>query len=126
MQEERFATMICCIDGRVQMPLNAWVRENYPAIYVDTITEPGVDGLAGDLESMLRIRDKAKISMNAHGSRLIVVSGHHMCAANPGTAEEHAPQIKRCVEVIGSWGWDVKVVGVWVNENWAVEPVTKV
>ncbi len=120
----RFATLIGCIDGRVQTPLNAWIRKKYSVDYVDTITEPGVDRWAGDLTYVGRIKEKAKISRDAHGSDLIVVSGHYQCAANPGSAENHIPQIRQWVDVINSWGWGSRTVGVWVNKDWAVEPVT--
>ena len=43
MAEGKFATSVSCMDGRIQIPLNKWIKENYSADYVDTITEPGVD-----------------------------------------------------------------------------------
>ena len=123
MQDGAFATLIGCIDGRIQIPLNTWIKKTYQVSYVDTITEPGVDGLAGDPEHVQKIRNKAMISRDAHGSNLIVISGHHSCAANPGSAQDHIPQIRRWVELVHSWEWNVKVVGVWVNKDWEVEPI---
>ena len=43
MAEGKFATSVSCMDGRIQIPLNKWIKENYSADFVDTITEPGVD-----------------------------------------------------------------------------------
>lgn len=63
------------------------------------------------------------ISINAHHSGAIVVAGHYDCAGNPVSKEEHLRHIKRCVEVIKSWKLPVRVVGLWVNEQWEVDVV---
>lgn len=120
MADAKFATLISCIDGRIQIPLNMWIRKNYGVDYVDTITEPGVDGLAQDPKHVERIRQKALISKEAHGSSLIIVSGHYSCAANPGTREEHEEQIRQWIDVASSWGLADLVVGAWVGEDWQV------
>jgi len=119
--EGKFATSVSCMDGRIQIPLNKWMKENYSADFVDTITEPGVDkNITNVVES---IKTKVSISVNAHKSDLIVVSGHYDCAANPVSDEEHIAQIKKAVEEISSWNLGVKVVGVWVDGSWTVNNV---
>jgi len=118
MAEGKFATSVSCMDGRIQIPLNKWIKENYSADYVDTITEPGVDKNITDvIES---IKTKVGISINAHKSKLVVVSGHYDCAANPVSDEEHIAQIKNAVDVISSWGLNTNVIGVWVDGSWNV------
>jgi hypothetical protein len=43
-----FCTAVTCMDGRVQLPVNAYLRERFGADFVDTITEPGPNAvLAG-------------------------------------------------------------------------------
>ena len=122
MAEGKFVTSVSCMDGRIQVPLNKWIKENYQSDYVDTITEPGVDkNITNVAES---IRTKVAISVNAHKSDLVVVSGHYDCAANPVSDEEHVSQIKNAVGVISSWNLGVKVIGVWVDGSWNVTPVT--
>jgi hypothetical protein len=123
MAEGKFSTSISCMDGRIQIPLSAWIKENYSADYVDTITEPGVDEIIAADSELQSIKAKVGISINAHKSDLIVVSGHHDCAANPVSAEEHIELIKKSVKVISSWNLDAKVVGVWVDDSWSVIPV---
>ncbi|HEX6967686.1 MAG TPA: carbonic anhydrase, partial [Micromonosporaceae bacterium] len=50
----RFATVLTCIDGRIQRPLDEWVRQRLDVEYVDTITEPGPDAVvAGGGEQQL-------------------------------------------------------------------------
>ncbi len=123
MAEGKFSTSISCMDGRIQIPLSTWIKENYSADYVDTITEPGVDKIIAADSDLQSIKAKVNISINAHKSNLIVVSGHHDCAANPVSAEEHIDLIKKSVTIISSWNLDAKVVGVWVDDSWSVIPV---
>jgi len=123
MAKGKFATSVSCMDGRIQIPLINWIKENFSVDYVDTITEPGIDKLVAyntDLES---IKIKVGISINKHESELIVVSGHYDCAGNPVSNEEHITQIKKGIEVISSWNLGVKVVGVWVDDTWKINPV---
>ena len=88
------------------------------------ITEPGVDKtVACDDCDLGPIRGKVEISINAHKSEVVVVSGHHDCAGNPVPAEKHISQIKKGVETISSWGLGVEVIGAWVDETWSVSRV---
>ena len=123
MAEGKFATSVSCIDGRVQLPLSKWIKENYSVDYVDTITEPGVDKKTAESPDLQYLKDKVLISINAHKSSLIVVSGHHDCAGNPVSYDEHISQIKKSVEVITSWNTGAKVIGAWVDENWNIQPM---
>ncbi len=123
MSEGKFATSISCMDGRIQIPLANWIKENHSVDYVDAITEPGVDKKVSGDSDLDSIKSKVAISINAHKSGLIVVSGHFDCAGNPVSNEEHSSQIKKSVEVISSWNLGVDVIGVWVDENWKVNPV---
>jgi len=120
-----FATAINCMDGRVQLPVSEWMRTHLHVDYVDTITEPGPDkvmalGLPGQQES---VRKRVGISVGAHGSRTVAIVGHHDCAGNPVSREAHRDQIRRASQVIQSWGLPVRVLGLWVDERWAVEVV---
>jgi carbonic anhydrase len=70
---------------------------------------------------MQEIKSKVSISVNAHGSKLILVSGHHDCAGNPVSEKEHVEYIKNTMKAIESWKLPVKVIGAWVNEDWELE-----
>ena len=122
-----FGTAINCIDGRTQKAVTAWVREEAGVDYVDMVTEAGCDGVlhaAADTALIASLKKKVGISVNAHKSSIIVVAGHHDCAENPISKEEHAAHIKESVALVRSWGFAVKViVGVWVNDRWEVERV---
>jgi len=123
MAKGKFATSVSCMDGRIQIPLTNWIKENFSVDYVDTITEPGIDKLVADNTDLASIKIKVGISINKHKSELIVVSGHYDCAGNPVSNEEHITQIKKGIEVISSWNLGVKVVGVWVDDTWKINTV---
>jgi len=123
MVEGKFATSVTCMDGRIQLPLAKWIKENYSVDYVDVITEPGIDKKIAENSKLESIKTKIGISINAHKSGLIVVSGHYDCAGNPVSDDEHISQIKKGVDVISSWNLDAKVIGVWVDGSWNIVPV---
>ena len=123
MAKGKFATSVSCMDGRIQIPLTNWIKENFSVDYVDTITEPGIDKLVADNTDLESIKTKVGISINKHESELIVVSGHYDCAGNPVSNDEHITQIKKGIEVISSWNLGVKVVGVWVDDTWKINTV---
>ncbi len=121
MEKSKFCTSIACMDGRIQIPITSWLKKNYGVDYVDTITEPGMDKLFHNPSKVEEIKSKALISVNAHGSKIILVSGHHDCAGNPITKKEHLIQIKEAVSIIDSWNLSVRVIGGWINEKWELE-----
>ena len=72
MAEGKFATSVSCMDGRIQIPLNKWIKENYSADYVDTITEPGVD------KNITNVVESIKISIMSFFSSSSINSGFIM------------------------------------------------
>lgn len=121
----KFGTGINCIDGRTQLPLAKWMKEKHSLDYIDMITEPGVDKvLSESSEKVEAIKAKVMISVNAHKSNIVVIAGHHDCAGNPVSKEEHEKQIKKSVENIRAWNLPVKVIGAWINDKWEVEIVS--
>ena len=127
-QQHKFATSVTCMDGRIQEPLRMWIAERFGPHNTDTVTQPGMDGvLAGstNLGDVELARRMTAISVNNHNSRIVVVSGHHDCAGNPVDRERHIRDIKDAVKTVKSWEGmeEVKIMGVWVNENWKAEQV---
>ncbi len=123
MVEGKFATSISCMDGRIQIPLSKWIKENYSVNYVDTITEPGVDKTIIENSVFESIKTKVMISINAHKSELVVLSGHYDCAANQVSNEKHIELIKKGIEFLSSCNLGVKIIGVWVDDSWNVNAV---
>lgn len=124
MASGSFATSVSCIDGRIQDPISGWIRTNHGVDFVDTVTEPGLDKRISEFPDIAEeLRKKVVISIKAHKSRLVVVSGHADCAGNPVTDDEHRDHIRKGAEVVKSWNLGVDVVGVWVDHDWKVSPV---
>jgi hypothetical protein len=121
-----FATCLNCIDGRVQLPAINWIMENYNVKYVDMVTKAGMDGFLADSNSEIHeILKNVEISITGHGSNNIFVVGHYDCAANPVDDLIHEKQIDTAVKRIKSIFPDLNVKGLWINEKFTVEDVSK-
>jgi carbonic anhydrase len=122
-----FATAITCIDGRVQQPVSDWVRLHMNVRYVDLITEPGPDKVVAEAQPILSdmIR-KVKFSLRHHNSNVVVLSGHHDCAANHASKEEHIEHILEGLEVLRGYELQARLVGVWLNEWNSVDLIHEV
>lgn len=125
MLEKTFATAINCMDGRVQLPVIHWMQERYGTEYIDMITEAGPTKylLEGSEEQLASIKTKVDISVDKHGSGVVAIVGHHNCAGNPCERDEKEGQIEKSVELLKSWGFNVDVIGLYVNDQWEVEVV---
>ena len=120
----KFVTAITCIDGRVQIPVITFLKSRYRADHVDLITEPGADRAMTVFRKLRQaIQAKAEISVKAHHSTVIAVVGHHDCAGNPVSKDEHLAQIREAMTRVQDWGFPVEVIGLWVNDQWQVEEI---
>ena len=120
-----FACVITCIDGRIQQPVTDWLMARLGVDYVDTITEAGPDKVLSssskaDVDAILR---KVLISINAHHSRTVAIVAHHDCAGNPVSKKEHLRFLDECIKVVASWGLPLRIITIYLNEEWAVELV---
>ncbi len=126
LSKGKFGTAINCIDGRVQLTVINWMKEKYHLDYVDMVTEPGPDSVTarGGAAPVEQLKAKVMISLRAHGSDILAIAGHHDCAGNPVSKEEHCDHIRRAVDVVRSWNLPVsKVIGLWIDDGWAVQVI---
>jgi hypothetical protein len=125
MAQGTFATALGCIDGRVSIPTMVYLKERLGVDFIDYISEPGPDKvyLQGTHETISEIQRKLSISLNAHHSGAIAVVAHHDCAGNPVSREEHIAAVRTCAANLAHWQPEVRVLGLWVNEQWRVELV---
>jgi hypothetical protein len=124
--KKKFGTALNCIDGRTQIPVIKWLKENFDVDYVDLITEPGMDKVLsqGQWVETEMLREKVIVSITAHNSNVVAVVGHYDCAANPVSDCHHFRDIAASTYIVKSWGLPVKVVGLWVDEFWRVHVVS--
>jgi hypothetical protein len=126
MSHGTFVTSIHCMDGRVQIPVNEFLRKKYGVNYVDTITEPGPNKILADNTDTTivnSIRKRVDISVNKHGSKVIAVSGHHDCAGNPVEKNMQVEHVKSAIKTIKTWNYSVTIFGLWIDENWNVSEI---
>ncbi|MEM9226859.1 MAG: carbonic anhydrase [Verrucomicrobiota bacterium] len=121
-----FYTAINCMDGRVQLPLNAYLQARFGVSYIDTITEPGpalilAEGTRHEL--IASIHERIRISVEKHHSLGIAVAGHHDCAGDPCHVHENREHIRIAADKLRAAYPAVPVIGLWIDENWAVSEV---
>ncbi len=118
-----FCTAINCMDGRVQLPVNTYLKERFKADFVDTITEAGPNLILSEgswNRSTRAIIDRLTISIDKHNSVGIAIVGHHDCAGNPVSKDEQIIHIKMAIRSIKREFVEVEVIGLWVDDNWVV------
>ncbi|MCF8302043.1 MAG: hypothetical protein K9I94_02110 [Bacteroidales bacterium] len=119
-----FFTAINCMDGRVQLPVNEYLKKRYQVDYIDMITEPGPNGILAKMENQTlisSIEGRINISVEKHASKGIAVIGHHDCAGNPVDKEEQNKHTRQAIDYLKSKYPSLPVIGLWVNEDWLVE-----
>ena len=120
MPNGKFATAINCMDGRTQLPVFEYLKDNFAVDFVDMITEPGPNKiLADDKDKTLvnSIRRRVEISVNKHQSKIIAVVGHYDCAGNPADKDEQEKQISIAINRIKQWNLGVELIGLWVDQS---------
>ena len=116
----KFATAINCIDGRIQTPIIAFIRQKYDIDYIDMITMPGPDKILSeyeDIDEIKSIKKKVLISCNIHNSKLIFVVGHCGCAGNTCGKTSHLQQIRNAKQNVKKWNVNAEVHGLWVDKK---------
>ncbi|NGX32362.1 MAG: hypothetical protein K1060chlam4_00405 [Candidatus Anoxychlamydiales bacterium] len=122
---KKFATAINCIDGRVQLPVIDWLKKEAQIDYVDMITEPGPNKVLSENKDRVvieSIKKRVGISIERRNSRLIAIVGHFDCLGNPSNKDVQLQDIKNAIEVVKTWELDAKIIGLWVDENFNVNP----
>ncbi len=121
-----FATVLTCMDGRVQRPVGDYLVRRFGVDCVDTITEAGIVRFladAPDAPETVSAQEKVHISTEKHGSSQIAVVGHAECAGNPVDDETHLGQVRRAAAFLGGRFPACEVLGLWVDGTWTVREV---
>ncbi|MDE2027959.1 MAG: hypothetical protein KGK03_07355 [Candidatus Omnitrophica bacterium] len=120
---DKRATCLNCMDGRVQLPVLHWIKDNYAVDFVDVITEAGMDNVLATQKYIGEVLRSITVSVNINKSALIFVVGHYDCRGNPVEESVHRRQIGEAVGRLKEHWPSLQIVGLWVNKNWAVETV---
>ena len=114
------------MDGRTQLPVIEWMKRRHGVDYVDSITEPGpvkILAEAGMSSPARSIMGRLAVSVERHGSRVVALVIHHDCTGNPEPKAKQLAQLRKARETVRNWGFDVRLVGLWVDRNWRVHEV---
>ena len=92
------------------------------------ITEPGPNRILAegkDTKTIESLKEKVRISVEKHGSRVISIAGHYDCAGNPETEVVQKEHLKKARDIIASWGFPVdRIIALWLDENFEVSVVS--
>jgi hypothetical protein len=103
-----------------------YLKEKFKIEYIDSITEVGPNLVLAekkDADLIDYLLKKIQISLKKHNSMGIAVVGHHECVGNPAGREEQIIHIQKSIEFLKQRYEDVKILGLWVDENWQVQPL---
>lgn len=118
-----FCTVINCMDGRTQLPVNEYLRERFNVDYVDTITEAGpvlILAEQQDSNAAKSIFERVNISVTKHGSKTVAIVAHYDCTGNPADKDKQLSQLKTATQWLSGKHPDVQILGLWVDSNWVV------
>ena len=118
---DKRATCLNCMDGRVQLPVLKWIKDNYPVDFVDVITEAGMDNVLCNQQDISEVLRSINISVNVNKSTRLFVVGHYDCRGNPVEEGVHRQEIGGAVERLKDHYPQHEIVGLWVNKTWNVE-----
>lgn len=124
--KKKFAVAISCIDGRILIPVIEWMKENYLVDYVDLITEPAPNKILTEnspAELISSMKNRLKISTKKHNTKILALVGHADCGSNDASNEDQIVQLRAAIGIVESWGFDLKIIGLWVNEAFEVREV---
>lgn len=117
----KFATVINCMDGRVQDPVNKWMKERTGATYIDVITEAGPDKIMSSTATASRlILSRVLVSRDKHQSRQLALVAHADCAGNPVSKQAHFKHLEQAGKIISTWELGMNIMMLWVDKNWEV------
>jgi carbonic anhydrase len=118
-----FAAMICCMDGRVQLPVMEYLKQRFGADYIDNITNAGPVGILArepGSESGKLIFRLVDISIQKHASTQVAIVAHHDCAGNPIPDGEQQRQLEQCRSLLIKRYPGLEIIVLWVDDTFKV------
>jgi len=123
----KFATVINCMDGRVQYPVNEWMKAKTGAEFIDVITEAGPDRIMASTATASRlILKRILVSRDKHMSTELALVAHHDCVGNPGLKEMHICHLQKSAKIMETWNLGMHIMMLWVDETWQIELISEI
>jgi hypothetical protein len=112
------------MDGRIQKPLMEYMSRNYPGVFPDTITFPGiVKNLSRSYRWPVHIKNMLAISMEKHKSSTVFIVAHPDCAGNPVDDGIQLEQLRRAASRFAKKYPEMKVKSLWVENNKEIKEI---
>lgn len=115
-----FAVMICCMDGRVQLPVIEYLKTRFGVDYLDNITDAGPVGILArepGSESGKLIFHLVDVSIQNHASKQVAIIAHHDCAGNPIPDDEQQSQLEQCRAMLIERYPGLEVITLWLDDT---------
>ncbi|NQU39580.1 MAG: hypothetical protein HQ523_06475 [Lentisphaerae bacterium] len=122
-----FCTVINCMDGSVQLPVNKFLKKRFHTAHVDTITAPGPNLILArgdDLTAVDAILHGVEISVEQHGSNQIAVVGHAACVSNPAPKGEQFVHLRMAYDRLRDAFPDCEITTLWVSLKGRIEEIS--
>ncbi len=121
----RFAAVISCMDGRIQIRTLEQVMTRFGARYVDNITSTGaVQHLDGSVsptgEGLL---GSLAVSIAAHSTSQVAVVAHTGCAGNPVSDDTQKNQLRSAIGVVSDRFPDLEVIALFFDPSLGFERI---
>ena len=122
-----FCTAINCMDGRVQLPVIAFLKEYFKVEYVDTITEAGpvrIFDKTDDQAVLNSVYRRVEISVNRHASKGLAICAHANCAGNPIDDDQQQLQLQEAVAFLKEKFPGIEIIALWIDKQHRVHKCT--
>ena len=122
----KFATVLTCMDGRIQIPVHGYLSKRFETGWIDTVTEPGIVKILaeGQPTALLdSIHNRVDISTCGHGSTQIAIVAHADCAGNPTEKGEQFIHLRLAYDRVKDAFPECEVTTLWVTLKGRIEEV---
>lgn len=122
----RFAAVINCMDGRIQIRTIDQLMIRFGARHIDNITATGavkhLDGLVTATgEGLLR---SLEVSIEAHGTSQVAVVAHSQCAGNSIPDAQQKTQLRNAIGVVVDRFPELEVIALFLDSRIGFERIS--
>jgi carbonic anhydrase len=121
-----FAAVICCMDGRVQLPVIEYLKRRFGVDFIDNITDAGPVGILAretGSDSSKRMFRLVDISIQNHASTQLAIVAHNDCAGNPVEDDAQLHQLVHCHSILNQRYPGLEVIALWLDSTFEVHEI---
>ena len=118
--DNNFATVINCMDGRVQLQVNEYISKKYGKKYIDTITLAGPCKIVSESKKdniVKNLKFRIDVSVMKHKSEYIFIVGHTDCAGIKRSDQMQKEYLIDSVTKLKQWYPNTTVEAIWLDQD---------